>query len=145
MVHVKAALFVTKICPCRQNLFPWKTFHDFFPDYEKVLVVAGYSSGYINDVEVLDLSKQSSNCDVLPDYPIALELMTGALLEGGSMVKVCGGWDLEDTYTSCYDLNAGSGAWREAEPMMQERYNHASSVVGDKWFITGGYVSNFFF
>ena len=113
-----------------------------FPDYEKVLVVGGSDGSYLDDVELLALGGQSGNCDVLPDYPITVRSMTGALLEGGSTVKVCGGYP--GAVSSCYDLSAGSGAWREAEPMMVGREYHASSVVGDKWFITGGSVSKYF-
>ncbi len=116
-----------------------------FPDYEKVLVVGGDDGSFLDDVELLALGGQSGNCDVLPDYPIAVKQMTGALLEGGSTVKVCGGYDGTSTrVSSCYDLSAGSGAWREAEPMMVGRFAPSSSVVGDKWFITGGDVSKYF-
>ncbi len=115
-----------------------------FPDFEKVLVIGGSSDdGILDDVEVLNLGSQPGNCDPLPDLPVPLESSTSPLLEGGGTVKVCGGNDGGNPYYTslCYDYKAGSGAWTESEPMMAERRYHGSSVIGGKWFITGGDVS----
>ncbi len=103
--------------------------------------MAGYDRDDIDDVELLALENDPRNCfNDLPNFPLALHGATGAFVDGE--VRVCGGYD--GTYfNECYDFNPSDGSWDDGEPMLEERYEAASSVIGGEWFITGGRVCTY--
>ncbi len=103
--------------------------------------MAGYDRDDIDDVELLALENDPRNCfNDLPNFPLALHGATGAFVDGE--VRVCGGYD--GTYfNECYDFNPSDGSWDGGEPMLEERYEAASSVIGGEWFITGGRVCTY--
>ncbi len=107
----------------------------------KAIVIGGFVDGAIDDVEVLDYDDgQSLACDAIPDYPVEVFGATGALIDG--RVKVCGGgFDVNSLfYNSCYDYDPEEGEWLKAESLQRERIYPSSSLIGNEWFVSGGYV-----
>ena len=107
-------------------------------DANRALVVAGYNSGDMDNVESLALDEDPRNCQDLPDYPIVVHGTTGSFLDG--TVKVCGGL-LDSLHISqCFEFNPVDGTWKDGGSMSENRLYAASSIIDGVWFITGGTV-----
>ena len=92
--------------------------------------------GYQDKTEVLDLSiAEKFQCQVWPDYPMALEVATIGLL--GNKVLVCGGYD-GLFIDECYSINAKG---TEFVTKMSHKREYAASVNinEDIIWISGGY------
>jgi len=111
-------------------------------DYSKVMVIAGYD-GYdeITSVELIDLSNDGKTCPDLPDYPLAVEYLTVAFFEFS--VVACGGYYGYPSYLGtgqCFSLGPDLSEWKEFDTPLPygRRFGEASSIIDDKWFISGG-------
>jgi len=111
------------------------------------MVIGGYrrfdleTVGQVTEVEVIDTANPSADCPAIPDYPIAVDRLTAAFIDG--RVVACGGitgvpGDVTRAQDDCYELGQDL-AWTEFTSMPYGRnYNMASSVVRGTWVITGG-------
>ncbi len=111
-------------------------------DFSKVLVIGGLQDGlgYLNNVEVVDLSSETPSCDSVANYPYPVGFPVGTLLDG--MPTVCGGFN-SDTglYTNkCTQYIYEENRWVVMEETMSvPRYVHRASMVDSAtWLITGG-------
>ena len=107
-------------------------------DYTKILVIGGYSDElggiYLDTVEVIDLSSDTSNCAPVANYPIPIGFGVGAIINGRP--RVCGG-DSPAT-DSCYQYLYETNQWEEVDSLQEVRTQAASSMVNSAtWFITG--------
>ncbi len=111
----------------------------------KVLVIGGYtdvSETYLDNVEAVDLSSETPDCDSVSNYPFPVGFATGTVLEG--FPTVCGGYNSDSSlYTNeCYQFLYGENRWVLMDYAMSEAKNsHKSSMVDSAtWLISGGRI-----
>jgi hypothetical protein len=93
--------------------------------------------------EVIDLDDSSNHCQVLEDYPIAVEAAVGGFLNQGDPL-VCGGkpYTWFPWYTATNVCNVVNQPVQSSE-MLEERYNSASLTLNSSHlWVTGGYNGN---
>jgi len=106
----------------------------------KIIVIGGEGVGYLSSVEAIDLADDDKRCPSIPDYPIALDFHTAAYYQG--KVVSCGGYD-GGRYDKCYELGPDLRGWLEFLPFPNNQESDMkSSVIDDKWIISGGDVSS---
>jgi len=105
-----------------------------------VLVAGGLISGFphTDKVEVVDIEDSTYSC-VGPSLPVGIREGTIALLEDEDKVIVCGGYNYNGVSKECYSLSRGSSEWKAENDLNAERNLMSSSVVGNKWVISGDY------
>jgi len=116
----------------------------------KVLVIGGYKEGAISNVEVIDLSGDGLTCPKIPDYPLKVDAITAGFYD--EKVIVCGGYDNSRTHDECFYLGPDLSRWIEMAPVLGgPKRRLASSIIDNKWLLSGGYdgrttfKSTFFF
>ena len=92
--------------------------------------------------QVLDVSTTSTTCSNLPAYPLSLHCAVGGIIDGS--VIMCGGL-LTSGYPpqTCYRFEKNTNSWKLHCNMQSKRFHHASVVMKNALFITGGYDGNF--
>jgi len=85
-------------------------------------------------VELIDLDDDKKVCPDLPEYPIAGALLTAAFHQG--KVVACGGEPLTD---QCFELGPDLKEWRQILPLPEKKYGIASSIIDNKWILSGGF------
>ena len=97
---------------------------ELFPAH--VMIVAGYKSGLLSDVEILDLSGSVSTCLDPADFPKDRNTMSSGFVGGRPLT--CGGynpWYVKE----CYGYSFEDDAWtRSPFDLLLER-DYAASVV----------------
>ena len=84
--------------------------------------------------QVVDLMS-TRTCNALSNYPIKATFSHGGMI--GDVPVICGGWFR--SYTSeCYAHDVSHDAWKLLARMTTERARHASVVVGEALWLTGG-------
>ncbi len=83
-------------------------------DMTKVLVIGGYddaSISYFDDVEVVDLTSEASNCGTVSNYPFEFAWSVGTTLEGTP--TVCGGYNADAGLATneCYQYVSEENRW----------------------------------
>ena len=127
-------------CECKDG---YSGIHcDFdFPIGSINLIVGGKDSDYItvfSDAQMVDLSNQTSSCNNLAEYPIAISSATGAFVYGHPVI--CGGrLERGSYYSECYRHNKASDSWTFLTDMSTKRYTSASVPVKDKLLVLGGW------
>jgi len=90
-------------------------------------------------VELIDLSGEGKLCPILPDYPLEVAFLDATFYE--ESVIVCGG-SLPNHHATgrCFSLGPDLSSWKEIDTLpYSPRYSQASSIIDNKWFISGGY------
>jgi len=118
---------------------------NFLLEYTKVVVIGGTHSDYglLSSVELLDMSEERRTCPELPDYPKDVLEFTAAFYDNS--VIVCGGnlgFGLTD---KCFSLGPDLSSWHELSTPLPNgpRFAMSSSIIDDKWYITGGEDDDF--
>ena len=87
--------------------------------------------------QLIDVSSESTACANLPSYPFATDYAAGGVVNGSPII--CGGRRSSRERTdSCHRFDRNSNSWKLHSKMNSKRYAHASTVVKDALFITGG-------
>ncbi len=108
-------------------------------------LVDGSTYTYLDSVEVLDLSGQSTNCQPVANYPRPVARHAGDLV--GGRPRGCGGTSDGVASTDlCYEYLHETSEWEVADPMLAARYDYRSSVVDSAtWLVTGGWDGSMVF
>ncbi len=88
----------------------------------------------VNTAEIVDIEDPNGGCE-FPPYPIADTGMTMAFVDG--VLKSCGG----DETSNCYDFDPQSQTWTQSGQISLERYPAHSSIIDNKWLISGDSVT----
>jgi len=95
--------------------------------------------GYLSSVEVIEEPPSDENCQLIEPYPLELIDATSIYYDG--KIRVCGGAalsELDFSLKDCYELASGSSQWQEMQSLPIGRHLMESSIIDDKWFLTGG-------
>ena len=88
--------------------------------------------------QVIDVSSSSTACANLPSYPFAMSSAAGGVVNGSPII--CGGWKSGVGLTdSCHRFDRSANSWKLHSNMKSKREGHASTVVNNALFITGGH------
>jgi len=99
-----------------------------------IMVATGSST---NKSQVIDVSTSSTACENLPSYPFAMSYAAGGVVNGSPII--CGGYRYGVGPTnSCHRFDRNANSWKLHSSMTSRRYYHASTVVKNALFITGG-------
>ena len=99
------------------------------------MVATGYPD--TDKSQVIDVIS-STACVNLPSYPFAMYLAVGGVVNGSPII--CGGWRSSGERTdSCHRFDRNANSWKLHSTMKSRRSGHASTVVKNALFITGGY------
>jgi len=82
------------------------------------------------------VDNNENDCPNLPDYPFPIQDLTATFLDG--KIRACGGRPLTE---KCFELNDSLQSWNEVSSLPMQQYGMKSSLIDDKWFISGGYSS----
>ena len=97
-------------------------------------------SHYSDLSEVVDMHINSStSCLQLPTYPFKMWGASGGVINGSPMV--CGGYKhngFPKVESSCYSHDKELNIWKQHATMNQARYLHASVVIDNSLWVTGG-------
>ena len=100
------------------------------------MVATGYP--YTDKSQVIDVSSSSTACANLPSYPFAMSFAAGGVVNGSPII--CGGYtSTGETTDSCHRFDRNANSWKLHSSMTSRRSEHASTVVKNALFITGGY------
>ncbi len=106
-------------------------------------MVGGYthvSESYLDNVEAVDVSTETPNCDSVANYPIPVGFPVGTILDG--LPTVCGGYNPDTLLNTneCHQYLYEENRWASmSQSMLEVRYKHKSSMVdAATWLITGG-------
>ena len=102
------------------------------------MVIGGFSSSYIKQVELIDLTNQNRTCRPPADIPEPYGLggMIATYING--QVIACGGIN-GNADSECYEYNYILNTWSNAPSMLAERaYASANNLNDTHWLITGG-------
>ena len=104
-----------------------------------LLVIGGYSGSPLAEVEIINLENPSGACSAsISDIPTETYSATPSFIK--NKLSVCGGHNLETGETSaCYEYNQVTNSWSTVNSLSEPRDRPSSSVIGDEWFIAGGY------
>ena len=101
------------------------------------MVATGSPYPYTDKSQVIDVNTSSTACANLPSYPFAMVSAAGGVLNGSPII--CGGWRSSGEQTvSCHRFDRNAKSWKLHSTMTSRRDEHASTVVKDALFITGG-------
>ena len=95
-------------------------------------------SFYSDLSEVVDINS-STSCLQLPTYPFKMWGASGGVINGSPMV--CGGYKhsgFPKVESSCYSHDKELNIWKQHATMNQARYLHASVVIDNSLWVTGG-------
>ena len=90
--------------------------------------------------QVIDVSSSSTACANLPSYPFAMSYAAGGVVNGSPII--CGGYTRErerERTDSCHRFDRNANSWKLISTMKYKRSWHASTVVNNALFITGGF------
>ena len=90
--------------------------------------------------QVIDVSSSSTACANLPSYPFAMSSAAGGVVNGSPII--CGGYTRErerERTDSCHRFDRNANSWKLISTMKYKRSWHASTVVNNALFITGGH------
>ena len=90
--------------------------------------------------QVVNVNSSSTACSNLPSYPISTHAATGGLLNGSP--TICGGSTSGGISDSCYVFDKSKNSWKLHCSMKSGRSEHASTLVKDALFITGGHYQS---
>ena len=99
-------------------------------------------SFYSDLSEVVDMTvdiNSSTSCLQLPTYPFKMWGASGGVINGFPMV--CGGYKdsgFPKVESSCYSHDKELNIWKQHATMNQARYLHASVVIDNSLWVTGG-------
>ena len=100
------------------------------------MVATGYPK--TDKSQVIDVSSSSTACANLPSYPFAMSSAAGGVVNGSPII--CGGSTSNyETPDSCHRFDRNSNSWKLHSSMRYRRDSHASTVVNNALFITGGF------
>ena len=104
-------------------------------EYNNVMIVGGFDSGYLSNVEIVALNNSTPTCQNPTDYPVSSEGMVGIAF--GKMTLLCGGLP----YTSdCYAYDFVNEFWIPHISMKTARGFASAVMLNDShWWITGGF------
>jgi len=103
-----------------------------------LIMVATGSYPYTDKSHVIDVSTSSTACANLPSYPFAVGEAAGGVVNGSPII--CGGYTSNYEITdACHRFDRNSNSWKWHSSMTSKRYEHASTVVKNALFITGGW------
>ena len=95
-------------------------------------------SHYSDLSEVVDINS-STSCLQLPTYPFKMWGASGGVINDSPMV--CGGYKhngFPKVESSCYSHDKELNIWKQHATMNQARYLHASVVIDNSLWVTGG-------
>jgi len=87
-------------------------------------------------VELIDLSGEGKTCPTLPDYPHRAQRLTATFYNGN--VIACGGDKYGTATSDCFILGPDLSTWENLGSIVPVSHNMASSIIDNKWFISGG-------
>ena len=100
------------------------------------MVATGYPR--TDKSQVIDVSSSSTACANLPSYPFAMSFAAGGVVNGSPII--CGGYTSSGERTdSCHRFDRNANSWKLHSSMTSRRSSHASTVVKNALFITGGF------
>ena len=102
------------------------------------MVLGGYSDGNpYSDAQIVNLSNQISTCNNFPDYPLAISVMSGAIISGQPII--CGGRSgRSDYHSECYHHTKANNSWTFLTNMSTKRESGAGVPVNGKLLVLGG-------
>ena len=109
------------------------------PQYNHVVMATGiaFNNGREQEVEVLDISDDSSHCNNLPEFPSKVQFAIGGRLNGQPLI--CGGQSTinsTDITDECYIYNE---EWTLLTKMIHKRYGAGGTAIDENTFwIIGG-------
>ena len=99
------------------------------------MVATGYPD--TDKSQVIDVIS-STACANLPSYPFAMAGAAGGVVNGSPII--CGGYIGSGERTdSCHRFDRNANSWKLHSSMKSKRSWHASTVVNNALFITGGH------
>jgi len=102
-----------------------------------LITVATGKSPRTDKSQLIDVSSESTACANLPSYPFATDYAAGGVVNGSPII--CGGRRSSRERTdSCHRFDRNSNSWELHSTMTSRRAGHASTVVKNALFITGG-------
>jgi len=116
-----------------------------FLEFTKILVIGGQKVGDIpvNTIELIDLSDKLQTCSIVPNYPLNAEFITTTYYKG--KIVACGGGDPPNT-DKCFELASDLTEWVEVASIPSgNRAVMASSIIDNKWLISGGWNGGIIF
>ena len=97
------------------------------------------ATGFTDKSQVIDVSSSSTACANLPSYPFAMKAGAAGGVVNGSPI-ICGGEIGSGGPTdTCHRFDRNSNSWKLHSRMASKRSWHASTVVKNALFITGGF------
>jgi hypothetical protein len=107
----------------------------------QVMVIGGAqlppSPNNIDSVEVFDVEKANLRCQRIQSFPYEAYGVLSAYVDG--KIIACGGKTETQAKNDCFEFDLEGNSWIETAPLPVPDLSGAkSSVVGQKWFITGG-------
>ncbi len=109
----------------------------YVADYTKIILVAGYGGGQLDDVEIIDLTvTQPNTCTTLPMYPKKTNGNRAALFEG--KIISCAG--LTDVNNICYIFDPVAKVWSDsgATATTPNQRGKGMTEIGGILLISGG-------
>jgi len=106
------------------------------------LVIGGVANleTYYDSIEILDIGKDKKTCSSVPNYPVPISAVTAAYYQ--DKLTVCGGYTRLDDYIDyCFELNSIDDAWVEIESLDTSKDCIRSSIIEDKWVLSGGDIN----
>ena len=108
-----------------------------------LVVIGGVITGSQRRTNQLGIWNEESNCwtHTLPPMPTARSGPTVATYKN-RWIMVAGGFNLENIHHSAVEiLDTLTGYWYHASPLPDEQYKMSSSIIGNMWYLLGGYTS----
>ena len=101
------------------------------------MIVGGYDGNRPReDVQIVNLTNETSTCNNFRDYPNDMTVATGAVVSG--LPIICGGYTGYGL-SNCYLLSKATDNWKFLSRMSTERYRSASVPVNGKLLVLGGW------
>ena len=88
--------------------------------------------------QVIDVSSSSTACANLPSYPFAMSSAAGGVVNGSPII-CWGNIGSGEQTDSCHRFDRNANSWELHSSMKSRRDRHASTVVNNALFITGGH------
>ena len=101
---------------------------------DNLVVIAGYGSGHLSDVELVSIQTNNNLCDPLDlDYTVYYHSSVGTLIG----VLTCGGITASGTTSKCI-LQTKEGQTTPFPSMKRERWYFGLGIVNDMVYAVGG-------
>jgi len=110
----------------------------FVTEYSKVIAIGGYNLDDLASAELVDVSGEGKVCPEVPDFPYKVQYLLVTFYQG--KVLACGGISSGTYQDKCYSLGSDLSKWEELDShLLSKRDKMSSSIIDNKWFISGGY------